>query len=390
MKNFCIVALAVGFLALLGDGCTVHHAKPVSTLPPAPVNAKAPVALTPSEPAPVAQAPVVSRLGEMRGIWLHDPRGMDWSKVMSELQAAHLNTVFVKFSTGGAAYYRSEVLPGSFHSGRDEPALCLAAAKRHGIHVHAWRVCFQMKDAPPDSQQRAVREGRVQLDRYGQPWRPSYHAPVLCPSHDWNRAMEVRAAVELATKYPFEGVPLDYVRWIDTDPCCCANCRKRFCRDTRSTVSSWPRDVMKGGRLAPQFLQWREQIMTRLVGEISAAVHRASRHTAVYAAVWPDLPSVRRDRGQNWKAWVDAGYVDFICPMNYATDPATFAKRLADERAMVNGRVPIYEGIGAYKLTSGSQLGPLVAASQRGGANGWVLFNYDDQFRTRFLPYLRN
>ncbi len=392
MKIFRLLVSLACVMAFLPAGCTLHRAAPAPapSLPPAPVNTKPTIALAPSGPLPLGQAPVVSRAGELRGIWLHDPRGVDWPKVMAELHAARLNAIFVKFSTGGAAYYRSDVLPGSFYNGRDEAALCLAAARRYGIQVHAWRVCFQMKDAPAESQQRAVREGRVQLDRSGQPLRPSYHVPVLCPSHDWNRAMEVRAAAELAAKYPFDGVHLDYLRWIDTDPCCCANCRKRFCRDTHSTVASWPRDVMKGGRLAPLYLQWREQILTRLVGEMAAAIRRAGPRTAVSAAVWPELASVRRDRGQNWKAWVDAGYVDFICPMNYATDPTMFAKRLAEERALVNGRVPIYAGIGAYKLSMGNQLRPLVAAAQRGGANGWVLFSYDDQFRTRFLPYLRD
>ena len=309
---------------------------------------------------------------------------------MAELYSARMNAIFVKFSTGGAAYYRSEVLPGSFYAGRDEVALCLAAARRYGIQVHAWRVCFQMKDAPSESQQRAVREGRVQLDRGGRVLRPSYRAPVLCPSHDWNRSLEVRASVELATKYPFDGVHLDYVRWIDEEPCCCANCRKRFSRDTRSTVTLWPRDIMKGGRLAPAFLAWREQIITRLVGEISAALRRARSSTRISAAVWPELASVRRDRGQNWKAWVDAGWLDFICPMNYATDPAMFAKRLAEERALVKGRIPIYVGLAGYKCDHGSQLRQLVAQAQRGGANGWVVFNYDEKFRAQLLPYLRN
>jgi hypothetical protein len=76
--------------------------------------------------------------------------------------------------------------------------------------------------------------------------------------------------------------------------------------------------------------------------------------------------------------------------MNYATDPAMFAKRLAEERALVNGRVPVYVGIAGYKCASGSQLRQLVALAQSGRANGWVIFNYDDKFRSQFLPHLRN
>jgi uncharacterized lipoprotein YddW (UPF0748 family) len=376
------VVIATASLALWFASCAPQRA----SQPAASARVVAPAAAAPRATTP---AVVAAPQGELRGIWLHDPRGIDWRRVMSELHAAKLNAIFVKFSTGGAAYYPSHVLPGSYHAGRDEPALCLAAARQYGIHVHAWHVCFQMKDAPADRQERACREGRVQLDRYGRVRRPSYHVPVLCPSHDWNRLQETRATVELATRYAFDGVQLDYIRWPETEPCCCANCRKRFTRDTRCAVRSWPADVMKGGRFAAQYEQWREQIITRLVGEISTAVRQARPSVKISGAVWSDVAIGRHDYAQNWKAWVDSRYVDFVCPMNYNTDPATFARRLADERAQVHGRVPLYVGIGAYKFTSGQQLLQQISLARRGGADGWVLFNYDDQFRARMLPSLR-
>ena len=193
---------------------------------------------------------------------------------------------------------------------------------------------------------------------------------------------------ELVTRYPFDGVHLDFIRWPETEPCCCANCKKRFARDARCIVRSWPADVVKGGRFAAQYQQWREQIITRLVGEVSGAVRKARPSVKLSSAAWPDATIGRNDYGQNWKAWVDHGYLDFVCPMNYATDPATFTRRLADERAQVRGRIPLYVGIGAYKFSRGQQLLEQIALARRGGANGWVLFNYDDQFRSRLLPAL--
>ncbi|MBM3891822.1 MAG: hypothetical protein FJ388_22125, partial [Verrucomicrobia bacterium] len=260
MRYFRLIALAAVTLAgLWTTACAPRRTSQSPSRPPATPPSTVQRTTTPvATPPPVAAAPQ----GELRGIWLHDPRGEDWRRVMADLHAAKLNAIFVKFSTGGAAYYPSHVLPGSYHAGRDEPALCLAAARQYGIQVHAWHVCFQMKDAPLDAQSRAIREGRVQLDRYGRVRRPSYRVPVLCPSHDWNRLQETRAMVELATRYPFDGVQLDYIRWPETEPCCCTNCKKRFTRDTRCAVRSWPADVTKGGRFAAQYQQWREQIIT--------------------------------------------------------------------------------------------------------------------------------
>ncbi|MBI5397088.1 MAG: family 10 glycosylhydrolase [Verrucomicrobia bacterium] len=385
-------------LALLCAGCAP------TTTPPAPITLKPatqpppqqstiqPLPPFPTEPVPKfphGQVEVPAPQGEIRGVWLHDPRGVNWDVVMRDLRSAGMNSIFVKFSTGGAAYYRSSVLPASTLAGRDEPALCLAAARRHGIHVHAWHVCFQMKDAPLDWQNRAIREGRVQLGSSGQTYRPSYNVPHLCPTHDVNREMEKRAMVELATKYPFAGVQLDHIRWSDAGLCYCATCKRTFARDAAVRLRSWPRDVQKGGPLEPAFAGWRERIITSLAQEITSAVRAANRTMKISSCVFPDLNAVRRDKGQNWKEWVDRGWIDFLCPMNYSTDPSRFTQWIAADRGWVNGRVPVVVGIGAYKMTSGQQLREQLALARRAGANGWILFNYDDNFRAKLLPALR-
>jgi uncharacterized lipoprotein YddW (UPF0748 family) len=390
-----ITAAGLCAIALGLAGCRVaksHAASPPpetpprATVQPAPAFPATPVPRFPEEliTAPASQAP-----GELRGVWLHDPRGVNWAMVMRELRGAGLNAIFVKFSTAGAAYYSSRVLPSSTLAGRDEPALCLAAARQYGIQVHAWHVCFQMKDAPVEAQRRVIRENRVQRSATGSIYRPSYNVPMFCPAHDANRQLEKRAVVELATKYPFDGVQLDHVRWSDAGRCCCETCRRRFARDTGARISAWPRDVDKGGVLAARFEAWRESIITSLVQDITAAIRSARRSARISAAVFADLNKVRRDKGQNWKTWVDRGWLDFICPMNYTTDAAKFVQMESAIRAQVNGRVPVYAGIGAYMLSSSAQLRQQIALARQYGASGWVLFNYDEKFRAKFLPYLK-
>jgi uncharacterized lipoprotein YddW (UPF0748 family) len=141
--------------------------------------------------------------------------------------------------------------------------------------------------------------------------------------------------------------------------------------------------------LAARFEAWRESIITSLVQDITAAIRSARRSARISAAVFADLNKVRRDKGQNWKTWVDRGWLDFICPMNYTTDAAKFVQMESAIRAQVNGRVPVYAGIGAYMLSSSAQLRQQIALARQYGASGWVLFNYDEKFRAKFLPYLK-
>jgi uncharacterized lipoprotein YddW (UPF0748 family) len=78
---------------------------------------------------------------------------------------------------------------------------------------------------------------------------------------------------------------------------------------------------------------------------------------------------------QDWRAWVDTGLVDVVCPMAYTTDPAVFAAQIAAAR-QIAGAHPLWAGIGAYRLSS-AQIVENVQAARRLGVGGIILFSYD-------------
>ena len=344
----------------------------------------------PARPVGVATVPshVSIPVGELRGVWLADPRGADWDRIANDLYHARINTAFVKFSTGGAAYYPGNVLP---YAGvrRDEVWRCLTAMHKCGISVHAWHVDLQMKDAPHAEILRAINENRVQRDPSGSVLYPSYKGvPILCPSSAVNRSLESRAVVELAS-LGVDGVQLDHIRFADGDGCYCANCRAGFEQMMGRRVQ-WPRDVMPGGSLRPHFLTYRQNTVTRLVQEIRRDLIANGSHLPLSAAVFPEIQSARNDHGQDWKGWVESGYLDMVCPMNYNISRTHFSQRLRSEMTTVNGRVPVAVGVGTYLdgFTQGMMTDE-IADIRRVGAKGFVLFSYDDRLSRYFLPTLR-
>ena len=324
---------------------------------------------------------------EIRGVWLADPRGADWEKIAAHLAGAHINAIFVKFSTGGVAYYPSRVLPFSGFR-RDEVSRCLTAMHRYGIAVHGWHVSLQMKDAPTSEIHRAIAEDRVQRNPSGSELYPSYAGvAILSPSSPLNQALETRAVMELA-QLGVDGIHLDHVRFADGDSCYCSNCRAGFEQMVGRRVS-WPYEVIQGGALRAEFLAYRQSTVTRLVREIRRELINRGTPWFLSAAVFPDLQNARSERGQDWKSWVDHRDIDLLCPMNYTTDLSKFDRRLRAELAAVRGRVPVAVGIGAYLMSSPGPLLEQIAAIRRARGGGFVIFNYDDKFARFFLPSLR-
>ncbi len=333
----------------------------------------------PVPPQPFPQpVPLAGHAGEIRGVWIADPRGANWERIANDLAAMRINTAFVKFSTGGASYYPSRVLPMSGLR-RDEAQRCIAAMHRRGISVHAWHVNLQMKDAPRAEISRAIAENRVQRDRSGTVLYPSYRGvAILCPSYPPNRALEARAMVELA-RLGVDGVQLDHIRFADGDSCYCANCRVGFERFVGRRVV-WPREATPNGTLRQQFLAYRQSVITQLVYEIRRELVANGCRVPLSAAVFPDLQNARIERGQDWKTWVDVGYLDMLCPMNYQTSTGVFERRLRSELDAVSGRMPVIVGIGAFLdgVTSG-EMRDQIAAARRIGARGYVIFSYEDR-----------
>ncbi len=328
-----------------------------------------------------------SRWPEGRAFWNHSGTGAypgDWDRTCRELRAAGFNMVLPNMLWGGLAHYASDVLPRSrtFAQYGDQIAQCVAAAHRHGIEVHVWKVNYNLSTAPKEFVEKMRQAGRTQVSADGSPVR------WLCPSHPENVQLECESMLEVARKYDVDGLHFDYIRYPDGEACYCPGCRQRFEKQRGKPVARWPDDCYRGP-LRDEYRQWRCQQITRLVETVATQARQLKPKLKISAAVFGAYPACRDSVGQDWLAWVQAGYVDFLCPMDYTESDLAFEVLVANQLKLVAGRVPLYPGIGATAsrsaLSPDRVVGQIQLARQLGAA-GFTVFNLSERTAAEILP----
>ena len=328
---------------------------------------------------------------EARAIWNHSGTGAypgDWQRSAKLLAENGFTMILPNMLWGGIAHYTSDVLPRSatYKKYGDQIEQCCKAADAHGLEVHVWKVNYYLCTAPNDFLEKMRRAGRTQVSSKGKPkdW--------LCPSHPENQRLERESMLEVARKYPVDGLHFDYIRYPDGGHCYCDGCRRRFEAQSGRKVSDedWPAECFSGER-KQEYRDWRCAQITALVAAVGHEAKRIRPNIKISAAVFGAYPDCRRSMGQDWLQWVKDGYLDFVCPMDYTTNNDGFAALVRNQVKLVDGRVPIYPGIGASAFDptmKPEQLLEQIRLARSLGAAGFTIFDLSPITAKSVIPAL--
>ncbi|MDO5565212.1 MAG: family 10 glycosylhydrolase, partial [Planctomycetia bacterium] len=328
---------------------------------------------------------------EARFWWEHSGLGAypgNWDRTMKELSAAGFNGVIANMLWGGSACYKSDLLPIDPKVTRygDQIEQAVAAGKKYGVEIHVWKVNFRCSTSTPEFKKKIVDEGRAQKTFGG-----ACEDIWLCPSHPENQKLEVTTMIEVATKYKVDGIHFDYIRYPGGNQCYCEGCKDRFSKwlkeKTGKTIENWPQDTRKP-EIAEDFIQWRCDQITAVVRETRRQLD--ALHSPVYlsAAVFSGYPGCRTSVGQDWVSWCHAGYLDFVCPMDYTDLADSFDRMVASQMSYVKGSTLVYPGIG---VTVPRRLRPDEACVQinvtrNHKTGGFVFFDLNSSMAGAYLP----
>jgi uncharacterized lipoprotein YddW (UPF0748 family) len=324
---------------------------------------------------------------EGRAMWNHSGTGVypgDWDRSAKLLAQNGFNMILPNMLWGGSALYASDLLPRSaaFTQYGDQIEQCCAAAKKHGLEVHVWKVNYNLGTAPKEFVEKLRREGRTQVTVKGEPF------DWLCPSHPENQKLERESMLEVVRKYPVDGLHFDYIRYPGPECCYCEGCRGRFEAESGRKVSDWPKECHSGAR-KEEYNNWRCRQITNLVAAVSREARQLRSGLKISAAVFGSYPSCREWVAQDWVAWVKAGYLDFLCPMDYSASDAEFSSLVRNQMKLIDGRVPLYPGIGAtatgIALTADRVVGQIQQARSLGAA-GFTIFNLEPGTAASIVP----
>ncbi|MBW3623938.1 MAG: family 10 glycosylhydrolase [Armatimonadetes bacterium] len=320
-----------------------------------------------------------------------------------ELARTHkFNALFVQVRGRGDAYYTGGLEPRTeFLEGQppefDPLALLIREARIEGIQVHAWLNTFYLWSgtALPKSPQHLVnahpewlladRTGTVQYtagaDREG---------AYLDPGRPEARRFLHDVFLDVARRYPVNGIHFDYVRYPGADYGFSDDNLKRFREKIDPTLSPAQIAVLDSvpdrnayPTLFPErWNGWRRDNVTDLVRSVYRDVKKIKPDLAVSAALipwgvfhsWEESDAYNRVN-QDWFGWMREGILDIAVPMTYHTDTPSFAGWV---QAAVQYRYnsQVWAGIGAYLLPPESTVEKIVAA-RRLRAHGFSLFSYD-------------
>ena len=365
------------------------------------------IALTPSTFA-AAPAP--------RGMWvlcegsqrvLEHPERVE--SLLADAHALGVTDLFVQVHRGGRAWFDSRFADASpfaaarsANAGLDPFAALIEKAGASGIRVHAWvNVLNLASNAQAPILMRLGRDavivdhkGRSLLDypeyevpppdrRYYRMGTPAIWLDPAAPG-----VAERLAATfgELAARYPkLAGVHLDYVRYPDALPFAPgsrfgvglsfgygAKQRERFHQET-GLKAPFGDDLSN----ADAWDDWRRRQLSSLVARIAAAVRAARPGLQVSAAVIPEPERALTVDFQDWRGWLDSGWLNFAAPMLYTRDSARFGYGVETLGALAEKR-PLWVGVGVWLFRENppgaqAQLARLAAEPRLGS----VLFSWD-------------
>lgn len=330
-----------------------------------------------------------SRQGEFRAVWDHSGTGLypgDWDRTCRFLSQHGFTDLIVNFFWGGVAHYDSRVLPKSdiYRTYGDQLVQCVAAGRRHGLRVHAWKVCWNLERAPAPFVSGLRKQGRLIETDTGRTinW--------LSPSHPANVELELASIREVVSRCGVDGVHLDYIRYPDSHAGYSDQSRARFERWLGRSVSSWPEGA-RSGETGEAFSRWKRLQIDGLVARVSEESRKLSPRIALSAAVYGKYPSCVDSVSQDWVEWLRKGHMDFVCPMNYTSDVAAFRRLLRDQLSLPHTAGRLVPGIGVSARES--RLGPVqviqqVREARTPGVPGFALFELNRVLETEIVPVL--
>ena len=338
------------------------------------------------KPLPTPSRPVIKLpASEVRAVWVSDTTKLDWDAATRELQRAGFNTMYVNLASAGAALYpASQTLPSVTGKVDGDPiAKGIEFAHRRGIAVQAKMVVLFSFRSPAEFQHKLLKSDRVMRGADGKPIVQS-GTFWICPSQPVNRDAAVAAVTEMMRRYPVDGVQFDYIRFNEEPSCFCKHCREEFEHTLGKSVQHWPSAVLNG-ELTKRFNDWRQTVINDWIRQLSTTARQTRPGIKVTAAVFPALERAREEKAQDWKLWLERGYVDAICPMNYTTDARAFEERCRNVLKYAP-RDRVVMGLAEWKFQQLDELNRQVALCRQLGLAGFALFSYDDATTRRFLP----
>jgi len=316
-----------------------------------------------------------SKTKEGRGLWiqywsLSSPEEI--KRFVTELADANFNMVFVEsYILGGMTIWPSKIgVQFDQFKGWDPLKVLVDECHKRNVEVHSW---FHIFRAGNNSPLFKTHPDWIEWEKPLTSFDPTVTYWV-CPARVEYRDYVKSFIKELIDNYGIDGIQLDYIRYPESPKRSCWHCKGLF--QEKTGIDPWLEETKNDVNAWMKWNIYRENLVTEFVKDISEFIRSYSPKTMISAAVWPENMHgfLTNYVIQDWENWVDNQYLDFICPMEYYTDAEAFERSVANVKARINGRIPIYHGMGQYLLANNFEILKQIQAIHNEKESGSCMF----------------
>jgi uncharacterized lipoprotein YddW (UPF0748 family) len=310
---------------------------------------------------------IVFATTDFRGVWVPRWSLDDQNKIFDYL-GGEFNHIFLQVFALGEAYYPSSYAPCK----RESDAWLvnfLAEAHRRNIKVSAWiNAYYSWGFAPlPNDEHHPVnahpgwylddRSGRSMLDySIKELERLGLEGYYLSPAHPGVQAYLIGLAHEILSKYDFDGIHLDYIRYPSPNFLDLVSLQTKFMRmyyvdpmihsdreDIQRRYGLWGCDDIQ-----QKWHLFVHEDLTFFIKRFSESIKQRYPSVIVSAAVKPGYMNALQDFHQDWVTWLNAGYVDMVCLMSYTKYLKNY---FAKTKKVIREPYRVTFGLGLYILS---------------------------------------
>ena len=267
---------------------------------------------------------------ETRAVWIPTTDLLEGkTKILQNLdrlKAAGFNTLYVDFQMRGYVIYpRSKILPqlpAAASGDTDIFSWMIPQAKKRGFRIEAWSEYgfyahwHPQEETPTPGKILTAHPELTSVMRDGSKSLTNSNGTFygLCPANPASHQILINLYVEAMTRYEFDGLHLDRVRFMSGDHCFCDFCKLKYQKDTGSKLLDFAKDSPEEN----QWHAWRKDQTAVFMKAIRSEFRKRFPKLKLTGAVVP-VPLIE-ERGQDWPRWLREGWIDAVSPMTYVAD----------------------------------------------------------------------
>ncbi|MBN1153984.1 family 10 glycosylhydrolase, partial [candidate division KSB1 bacterium] len=334
---------------------------------------------------------------EFRGVWVawagtNVPSREYITEMMEDIAAHHMNTVYVDVWRFGYPYFISDLFykhtglytDPALPSGRDVLAEMIVEGHRVGLHVEAWfEYGFVACQGNNDVFYQRYPDWFAKKRNGSVLFNGNYQYRWLSHCHPNAQQFLIDLCQEVALKYDIDGVELDRVRYPELD---CGYDSVTIELYKQEHAGAAPPQTMTN----PEWMRWRAAKLTEFTTALYDSLKRIRSDLPISNA--PIVYPYGYDNFcQDWRPWINDGYLDIISPQVYRSTNSAYSSELIRQMSYVSDYSGFYPGLtsitDSYLLPT-SEIIAMIRTTREQGLDGHVIWFYDTLADD--LPILKN